>query len=89
MLINIFSKKNAFVRVITLTIRHFETGLFKKCAKICTRLPRGMKSANIHISSNVELRICQIYNLFYTKQDLLAKDFLHPALSTSILFIDF
>ena len=27
-LINISSKKNAFIRVVTLTIRHFETGLF-------------------------------------------------------------
>ena len=33
-LINISSKKNAFVRVFTLTIRHFETGLFKKYEKI-------------------------------------------------------
>ena len=33
-LINISSKKNAFVRVFTLTIRHFETGLFKKSGKI-------------------------------------------------------
>ena len=32
-LINISSKKNAFVRVLTLTIRHFETGLFKKSGK--------------------------------------------------------
>ena len=29
-LINISSKKNAFIRVVTLTMRHFETGLFKK-----------------------------------------------------------
>ena len=28
-LINVSSKKNAFVRVFTLTIRHFETGLVK------------------------------------------------------------
>ena len=33
-LINISSKKNAFVRVFTPTIRHFETGLFKKSGKI-------------------------------------------------------
>ena len=33
-LINISSKKNAFVRVFTRTIRHFETGLFKKSGKI-------------------------------------------------------
>ena len=33
-LINISSKKNAFVRVFTRTIRHFETGLFKKFGKI-------------------------------------------------------
>ena len=33
-LINISSKKNAFVRVFTLTIRHFETGLFEKSGKI-------------------------------------------------------
>ena len=26
---NISSKKNAFVRAFTITIRHFETGLFK------------------------------------------------------------
>ena len=33
-LINISSKKNAFVRVFTPTIRHFETGLFKMSGKI-------------------------------------------------------
>ena len=33
-LINISSKKNAFVRVFTRTIRHFEPGLFKKSDKI-------------------------------------------------------
>ena len=33
-LINISSKKNAFVRVFTPTIHHFETGLFKKSGKI-------------------------------------------------------
>ena len=33
-LIYISSKKNAFIRVFTPTIRHFETGLFKKSGKI-------------------------------------------------------
>ena len=33
-LINISSKKNAFVQVFTLTIRHFETRLFQKSGKI-------------------------------------------------------
>ena len=33
-LINISSKKIAFVRAFTLTNRHFETGLFKKSGKI-------------------------------------------------------
>ena len=33
-LINISSKKNAFVQVFTPTIRHFETGLFKKSGKV-------------------------------------------------------
>ena len=32
-LINISSKKNAFVQAFTLTIRHFKTGLFKKVRK--------------------------------------------------------
>ena len=42
-LINISSKKNAFVRVFTRTIRHFETGLFKKFGKIrwCQALARN------------------------------------------------
>ena len=30
---DISSKKNAFVRVFTPTIRHFESGLFKKSGK--------------------------------------------------------
>lgn len=43
-LINISSKKNAFVRVFSLTIRHFETRLFKSPGKSgSTRPPRGMK----------------------------------------------
>ena len=33
-LINISSKKNAFIQAFTPTIRHFETGLFKKCGEI-------------------------------------------------------
>ena len=46
-LINISSKKNAFARVFTPTIRHFETGLFKKSGKSgSARHPRGMKLGN-------------------------------------------
>ena len=39
-----FFEKNAFVRVFTLTIRHFETGLFKKSGS--ARPSRGMKLGN-------------------------------------------
>ena len=46
-LINISSKKIAFVRVLTPTIRHFETGLFKKSGKSgSARPPGGMKLGN-------------------------------------------
>ena len=55
-LINTSSKKNAFVRIFTPTIRHFETGLFEKSGKIrqCHSPPppsRGMKLGNNSIGN--------------------------------------
>ena len=43
-LINISSKKNPFVGGFTLTICHFETGLFEKSGS--ARRSRGMKLGN-------------------------------------------
>ena len=42
-LINISSKKNAFVRVFALTIRHFETGLFERPGKSDSARPPRIK----------------------------------------------
>ena len=42
-LINISSKKNAFVRVLALTIRHFESGLFESQGKSGSARPPRIK----------------------------------------------
>ena len=62
-LINISSKKNAFVRVFTPTIRHFETVLFKRYTlkspgkSGSARPPRGMKFGNNRGFSNTMISV--------------------------------